>query len=158
MRSVGLVSERRVQEFSVRRRGGASAGPGAGHFYKFCLNLPKGTVRDMGLYNGQVMYLERSGSRCTMRTARRSEGDCEVRLNELATRRRNGNTYTVTRFVFPKGLALCLGISKGDIVSIYESRDGIRLDFGPANPPKSCNYEPTHITCSFLPVFFLKFL
>ena len=126
---MNLVSERRVQEMKVKRRGGASLRHVPGHFTKFTLNIPKHITEDWRLQDGQTMYLEHAGTSCILRTDRENEGDYDVSLTEYITRKYNGNTYTVMKITIPKGLALCLGIKKGHVVSVYESRDGIRLDF-----------------------------
>ena len=79
---MSLISERRVQEVKVKRRGGASLKPADGHFHKFCLNLPKHITNDMQLNDGQTLYLEHAGTRCTLRTRRKNEGDYEVAITE----------------------------------------------------------------------------
>ena len=126
---MSLVNEIRVQKFKVKRRGEVSLRPTAGFFYKFCLNIPKNIVNEMQLRNGQTVYIEHTGHTCTLRTERTNDSDYEVRLNEVGTRWYNGKQYTATRFIIPAGLASILNIDKGDIVEVYESRDGIRLTF-----------------------------
>ena len=126
---MSLVNEIRVQKFKVKRRGEVSLRHTAGFFYKFCLNIPKDIVNEMQLRNGQTVYIEHAGNTCTLRTERANASDYEVRLNEVGTRWYNGKQYTATRFILPAGLASILNIDKGDIVEVYESRDGIRLTF-----------------------------
>ena len=126
---MSLVNEIRVQKFKVKRRGELSLRPTSGFFYKFCLNIPKYIVNEMQLRNGQTVYIEHTGNTCTLRIERANASDYEVRLNEVGTRWYNGKQYTATRFVLPAGLASLLNVDKGDIVEVYESRDGIKLTF-----------------------------
>ena len=126
---MSLVNEIRVQRFKVKRRGEVSLRPTGGFFYKYCLHIPKDIVNGMQPRSGQTMYIEHAGGTCTMRTERRNEGDYEVKINEIGTRWYNGKQYTATRFVLPAWLAAILNIDKGDMVEVYEPRDGIKLTF-----------------------------
>ena len=77
----------------------------------------------------QTLYLQHAGSACILRTERTKKRDYEVKLTKYVTRRYNGNTYTIMKITLPKELVLYTGIQKGDIVNIYDSRKGIRLEF-----------------------------
>ena len=118
-----------VQRFKVKRRGELNLRPTGEYFYKHCLCLPKDVTNSMRLANGQTMYIEHDGRQCVMRTERTSQDDYEVRINEIVTKRVNGRTYTVTRFIIPTRLVSLLKIDKGDTVKVFESRDGITMQF-----------------------------
>ena len=118
-----------VQRFRTARRDKLSFEKTNEYSHKYCLCLSKEITNSMRLFNGQVMYLAQDGNRCVLRPEMRSEGDLKIKINEAVTRRINGKTYTVTRFTLPNKIVGAIGIDKGDIVDVYEGRDGIVMRF-----------------------------
>ena len=118
-----------VQRFKVKKRGELNLRTTGEYFFKHCLYLPKDVTNSMRLASGQTMYIKHDGRQCVMRTERMSQDDYEVRINEIVTKRVNGRAYTVTRFIIPTRLISLLNIDKGDTVKVFESRDGIVMQF-----------------------------
>ena len=118
-----------VQRFRTRPRDTLRLHKTGEYFHKYCLCLPKDVTNSMRLFNGQAMYIERDGNQCIMRPEMRNEDDHMIKIHEVVTRRINGKTYTVTRFTIPHKIVSALKIDKGDTVDVYESRDGIVMQF-----------------------------
>ena len=120
----------KIQECKVKATGDLSMKPSGTHFYKFHMNLPKYMSNALGLAGGDRMYISRTDDDVYALSRKRLDNDdVLVTLSETVTRKYNGRTYTVTKFVIPRMLANRLKVYKGKEVDLHLRGDRIIMLF-----------------------------
>ena len=120
----------KIQECKVKATGDLSMRPSGTHFYKFHMNLPKYMSNALGLAGGDRMFMSRTGDDVYALSRKRlDDGDFPVTLSENVTRRYNGKTYTIIKFVIPRALATKLKVCKGKEVELHLRGDRIIMLF-----------------------------
>ena len=120
----------KIQECKVKATGDLNMKPSGTHFYKFYMNLPKYMSNALGLAGGDRMYLSRTDDDvCALSRKRLDDNDVSVTLSETVTRKYNGRTYTIIKFVIPRALANRLKVYKGKEVELHLKGDRIAMFF-----------------------------
>ena len=120
----------KIQECKVKATGDLNMKPSGTHFYKFYMNLPKYMSNALGLAGGDRMYISRTDDDvCALSRKRLDNDDVLVTLSETVTRKYNGRTYTVIKFVIPRMLANSLKAYRGKEVELHLRGDSIIMFF-----------------------------
>ena len=120
----------KIQECKVKATGDLSMKPSGTYFYKFHMNLPKYMSNALGLAGGDRMYISRADDDiCALSRKWRGDSDTPVTLSETVTRKYNGRTYTIIKFVIPKALADKLNVYKGKEVELHRRGNSIIMFF-----------------------------
>ena len=120
----------KIQECKVKAAGDLSMRPSGTHFYKFHMNLPKYMSNALGLAGGDRMYISRTDDDvCALSRKWHGDSDIPVTLSETVTRKYNGRTYTIIKFVIPRALANRLKVYKGKEVELHLRGDHIVMFF-----------------------------
>ncbi len=120
----------KIQECKVKATGDLSMKPSGTYFYKFHMNLPKYMSNALGLAGGDRMYISRTDDDiCALSRKWRGDSDTPVTLSETVTRKYNGRTYTIIKFVIPKALADKLNVYKGKEVELHRRGNSIIMFF-----------------------------
>ena len=120
----------KIQECKVKAAGDLNMKPSGTHFYKFHMNIPKYMSNALGLAGGDRMYISRTDDD-VYALSRKWHGDSDipVTLSETVTRKYNGRTYTIIKFVIPKELANRLKVYKGKEVELHLRGNSIIMFF-----------------------------
>ena len=120
----------KIQECKVKATGDLSMRPSGTYFYKFHMNIPKYMSNALGLAGGDRMYISRTDDD-VYALSRKWHGDSDipVTLSETVTRKYNGRTYTIIKFVIPKALADRLKVYKGKEVELHLRGNSIIMFF-----------------------------
>ena len=120
----------KIQECKVKATGYLSMRPSGTYFYKFHMNIPKYVSNALGLAGGDRMYISRTDDD-VYALSRKWHGDSDipVTLSETVTRKYNGRTYTIIKFVIPKELANRLKVYKGKEVELHLRGNSIIMFF-----------------------------
>ena len=120
----------KIQECKVKATGDLSMKPSGTYFYKFHMNLPKYMSNALELAGGDRMYISRTDDDiCALSRKWRGDSDTPVTLSETVTRKYNGRTYTIIKFVIPKALADKLNVYKGKEVELHRRGNSIIMFF-----------------------------
>ena len=120
----------KIQECKVKATGDLSMRPSGTHFYKFHMNIPKYMSNALGLAGGDRMYISRTDDDVYALSKKwHGDSDIPVTLSETVTRKYNGRTYTIIKFVIPKELANRLKVYKGKEVELHLRGDSIIMFF-----------------------------
>ena len=120
----------KIQECKVKATGDLSMRPSGTHFYKFHMNLPKYMSGALGLAGGDRMFMSRTDDDVYVLSRKRLDSDdVSVTLSETVTRKYNGRTYTIIKFVIPKELANRLKVYKGKEVELHLRGNSIIMFF-----------------------------
>ena len=120
----------KIQECKVKATGDLSMRPSGTHFYKFHMNLPKYMSNALGLAGGDRMFMSRTDDDVYALSRKRLDNDdVLVTLSETVTRKYNGRTYTIIKFVIPRALATKLKVYKGKEVELHLRGDRIIMLF-----------------------------
>ena len=120
----------KIQECKVKATGDLNMRPSGTYFYKFHMNIPKYMSNALGLAGGDRMYISRTDDD-VYALSRKWHGDSDipVTLSETVTRKYNGRTYTIIKFVIPKELANRLKVYKGKEVELHLRGNSIIMFF-----------------------------
>ena len=120
----------KIQECKVKATGDLRMKPSGTYFYKFHMNLPKYMSNALGLAGGDRMYISRTDDD-VYALSRKWNGDSDVpvTLSETVTRKYNGRTYTIIKFVIPRALANRLKVYKGKEVELHLRGNSIIMFF-----------------------------
>ena len=120
----------KIQECKVRATGDLSMRPSGTYFYKFHMNIPKYMSNALGLAGGDRMYISRTDDDVYALSKKwHGDSDIPVTLSETVTRKYNGRTYTIIKFVIPKELANRLKVYKGKEVELHLRGNSIIMFF-----------------------------
>ena len=120
----------KIQECKVKATGDLNMRPSGTYFYKFHMNLPKYMSNALGLAGGDRMYISRTDDDVYALSKKwHGDSDIPVTLSETVTRKYNGRTYTVIKFVIPRMLANRLKVYKGKEVELHLRGDSIIMFF-----------------------------
>ena len=120
----------KIQECKVKATGDLSMRPSGTYFYKFHMNIPKYVSNALGLAGGDRMYISRTDDDvCALSKKWRGDSDIPVTLSETVTRKYNGRTYTIIKFVIPKAFADRLKVYKGKEVELHLRGNSIIMFF-----------------------------
>ena len=94
------------------------------------MNLPKYMSGALGLAGGDRMFMSRTDDDVYVLSRKRLDSDdVSVTLSETVTRKYNGRTYTIIKFVIPRALANRLKVYKGKEVELHLRGDRIIMLF-----------------------------
>ena len=120
----------KIQECKIKATGDLNMKPSGTYFYKFHMNLPKYMSNALGLAGGDRMYISRTDDDVYALSRKRLDNDdVLVTLSETVTRKYNGRTYTIIKFVIPRELANRLKVYKGKEVELHLRGDSIIMFF-----------------------------
>ena len=120
----------KIQECKVKATGDLSMRPSGTYFYKFHMNIPKYMSNALGLAGGDRMYISRTDDDVYALSKKwHGDSDIPVTLSETVTRKYNGRTYTIIKFVIPKELANRLKVYKGKEVELHLRGNSIIMFF-----------------------------
>ena len=120
----------KIQECKVKATGDLNMKPSGTYFYKFHMNLPKYMSNALGLAGGDRMYISRTDDDVYALSKKwHGDSDIPVTLSETVTRKYNGRTYTIIKFVIPRELANRLKVYKGKEVELHLRGDSIIMLF-----------------------------
>ena len=120
----------KIQGCKVKATGDLNMKPSGTHFYKFHMNLPKYMSNALGLAGGDRMFMSRTDDDVyALSRERLDNDDVSVTLSETVTRKYNGRTYTIIKFVIPRALATKLNVYKGKEVELHLRGDRITMLF-----------------------------
>ena len=84
----------------------------------------------LGLAGGDRMFMSRTDDDVYVLSRKRLDNDdVSVTLSETVTRKYNGRTYTIIKFVIPRALATKLKVYKGKEVELHLRGDRIIMLF-----------------------------